>query len=297
MPFKLTINIMKKLQLLLLTLLIPFLGFTQTQINIEFNFDGYANETTWDIVDSYGVTIATGGGYAFGQATAAELIDSVPFGSYTFNLYDQYGDGLSYPTDGWCLVTDSCSLADTLAFVMGDFGALYTKTLTIAPCAPPIGGCLDPLATNYDPTATINDSSCIYPPCTGLDTFWVETYCNGANITVYYHWSNMPNPSCRMTSYTRVKNINDLGNVWLPYPSNWSNTAIIYNGQQPNTTYYFLGMLADSSYTDTLIVTTQECIPGCTDPTALNYNPWANSDDGSMSSTTCKLCVGLENQI
>jgi hypothetical protein len=42
MPFKLTINIMKKLQLLLLTLLIPFLGFTQTQINIEFNFDGYA---------------------------------------------------------------------------------------------------------------------------------------------------------------------------------------------------------------------------------------------------------------
>ena len=31
---------MKKLQLLLLTLLIPFLGFTQTQINVEFLFDG-----------------------------------------------------------------------------------------------------------------------------------------------------------------------------------------------------------------------------------------------------------------
>jgi hypothetical protein len=46
------------------------------------------NETTWDIVDSYGVTIATGGGYAFGQATATESINSVPFGSYTFNLYD-----------------------------------------------------------------------------------------------------------------------------------------------------------------------------------------------------------------
>jgi hypothetical protein len=296
MPFKLTINIMKKLQLLLLTLLIPFLGFTQTQINIEFNFDGYANETTWDIVDSYGVTIATGGGYAFGQATAAELIDSVPFGSYTFNLYDQYGDGLSYPTDGWCSVTDSCSLADTLAFAFGNFGSLYTKTLTIAPCAPPIGGCLDPLATNYDPTATINDSSCIYPPCTGLDTFWVETYCNGANITVYYHWSNMPNPSCRMTSYTRVKNINDLGNVWLPYPSNWSNTAIIYNGQQPNTTYYFIGMLADSTYTDTLVITTPDCIPGCMDPTALNYNPWANSNDGSCQAPPAN-CVGGESNI
>ena len=285
---------MKKL--LIVISLIPTMLFSQTQINVEFNFDGYANETTWDIVDSYGVTIATGGGYAFGQATAAELIDSVPFGSYTFNLYDQYGDGLSYPTDGWCSVTDSCSLADTLAFVMGDFGALYTKTLTIAPCAPPIGGCLDPLATNYDPTATINDSSCIYPPCTGLDTFWVETYCNGANITVYYHWSNMPNPSCRMTSYTRVKNINDLGNVWLPYPSNWSNTAIIYNGQQPNTTYYFIGMLADSTYTDTLVITTPDCIPGCMDPTALNYNPWANSNDGSCQAPPAN-CVGGESNI
>jgi hypothetical protein len=46
---------MKKLQLLLLTLLIPFLGFTQTQINIEFKFDGFAQETNWDIIDSYGV--------------------------------------------------------------------------------------------------------------------------------------------------------------------------------------------------------------------------------------------------
>ena len=285
---------MKKL--LLVLALLPTMLFSQTQINIEFNFDGYADETTWDIIDSYGVTIATGGGYAFGQATAVELVDSVPFGSYTFNLYDSYGDGLSYPTDGWCLVTDSCSLADTLAFAFGNFGTLYTKTLTIAPCAPPIGGCLDPLATNYDPTATINDSSCIYPPCTGLDTFWVETYCNGANITVYYHWSNMPNPSCRMTSYTRVKNINDLGNVWLPYPSNWSNTAIIYNGQQPNTTYYFIGMLADSTYTDTLVITTPDCIPGCMDPTALNYNPWANSDDGSCQAAPAN-CVGGESNI
>jgi hypothetical protein len=296
MPFKLTINIMKKLQLLLLTLLIPFLGFTQTQINIEFNFDGYADETTWNIIDSYGVTIATGGGYTNGQPNAIEVIDSVPFGSYTFNLYDSYGDGLSYPTDGWCLVTDSCSLADTLAFAFGNFGSLYTKTLTIAPCAPPIGGCMDMLATNYNPAAQYNDTSCIYPPCVGLDTLWVESFCSGGDVTVYYHWSNMPNPSCRMTSYTRVKNINDLGNVWLSYPSNWSNTAIIYNGQQPNTTYYFIGMLADSTYTDTLVITTPDCIPGCMDPTALNYNPWANSNDGSCQAPPAN-CVGGESNI
>jgi hypothetical protein len=89
----------------------------------------------------------------FGQPNAIEVIDSVPFGSYTFNLYDSYGDGLSYPTDGWCLVTDSCSLADTLAFAIGNFGSLYTKTLTIAPCAPPNRRMYGYLATNYNPLA------------------------------------------------------------------------------------------------------------------------------------------------
>ena len=55
-------------------------------------------------------------------------------------------------------------------------------------------------------------------------------------------------------------------------------------------------MLADSTYTDTLIITTPDCIPGCTDPTALNYNPWANSDDGSCQSPPAN-CVNGESNI
>jgi hypothetical protein len=48
MPFK--IKIMKKIQLLLLTLLIPFLGFTQgSWINIQLLTDDYPTETSWQI--------------------------------------------------------------------------------------------------------------------------------------------------------------------------------------------------------------------------------------------------------
>tara|TARA_R110002060_G_scaffold7438_5_gene11294 strand:- start:173 stop:1387 length:1215 start_codon:yes stop_codon:yes gene_type:complete len=280
-----------------LILLFSLTTFSQTQINIEFEFDGYADEISWDILDNNGDTLASGGDYANGQPTALEIIDSVPLGSYTFNLHDSYGDGLSYPTNGWCLVTDTCSLIDTLAYVMGDFGTLYTETLTIVPCAPPIGGCLDSLATNYNPIAVFDDGSCIYPPCTGLDTLWVEEYCDGSENKVYFHWANMPNPSCRMAYYTKSDDLNDLGNNWYPYPGNFSNTGLIYSNQLPNTTYYFLGQLTDGSYTDTLSITTGECNAGCTDPTALNYNPWANIDDGSCQSPPANCSSGLTNII
>ena len=285
---------MKKLLILLLTLFSTTL-FSQTQINVEFLFDGFAQETTWDIIKDNGDTLAAGGGYYYGQADTTILIDSVPLGSYTFRLHDDYGDGLSYPQDGWCLVTDTCSLIDTLAFVMGDFGSLYTETLTIVPCAPPTGGCLDPIATNYDSTAAFDDGSCIYPPCGGLDTMWAETFCNVANNKVWFRWSNMPNPNCRMASYTKSDNPYNLGNNWYPYPGSFSNTGLIYSNQQPNTTYYFLGQLTDGSYTDTLSVTTGECNVGCTDPTALNYNPWANIDDGSCQMPPANCANGESN--
>jgi len=240
------------------------------------------------------LAFALPGDYWFGQTDTTIFIDSVVDGTYTLNVYDVFSDGYCCP-GGSVTVTDT-SCADTLAFIEDDFGALYTQTLIIAPCAPPIGGCIDILALNYDSLSDFDDGSCMYPPCNGLDTLWVENYCDVAGNVVYFHWSNMVNPSCRMASYTKSDNPYDLGNNWYPYPGNFSNTGLMYSNQQPNTTYYFLGMLADSSYTDTLVITTGECILGCTDPTALNYNPWANTPDGSCQAPPAN-CVNGESNI
>ena len=288
---------MRKILLYILTLVSLNLSSQNSWVNIQYLTDDYPSEISWELLDSYNNIILESDSN-FLITTLFDTTITLDSGLYTLNVNDIYGDGLGGSafggTDGWFLIQNDCQ--DTLTFVAGDFGSLYTDTLTIAPCAPPAGGCLDTMALNYDSTAAFNDGSCMYLPCDGLDTFYVEAYCTGADVTVQYNWSNMPNPNCRMASYTRTKDINQLGDIWYPYPSMWSNTAIQYGGQQPNTTYYFVGMLTDSTYTDTLVITTPDCIPGCTDPTALNYNPWANSDDGSCQAPPAN-CINGESNI
>jgi hypothetical protein len=315
---------MKKIFLSIVTLLIPFLGFTQNSwINIQLLTDNYPTETSWNITPPNGSPIIIQNDSGMLPNTLYDTTIAIG-GTIVASLLDSYGDGLAASqwggTDGWFLIKNDCQ--DTIMFVAGNFGSSLIDTLQIAPCAPPVSGCTNPIATNYDPTATIDDgscifvsgcmdtlatnydplaifsdSSCVYPPCAGLDTLWGEFYCNVSNVTLHYHWLTGPNPSCDIIAYTRVENPNDMwgyGNI-LPFPANWPQTGLISSNKQPNTTYYFQAMLADSSYTDTIVITTGECNVGCTDPTALNYNPWAQIDDGSCQLPPANCSNGESN--
>jgi hypothetical protein len=284
---------------LFLLLLIPTVLFSQTDswVNYKVQFDYYApSESNFFMVGN-----ALGDTVMFYQPTVPyEYLDTtinINSGDYTITLNDTYGDGWVSQNPASFKMSNTCQgLIIDWDPVLGSF-YLRDTTVNILPCAPPSGGCLDPLAANYDSTAAFDDGSCIYPPCAGLDTFYVINYCDGAQNKVHYKWTNMPNPNCRMAAYTRTTDINTLGDTWYPYPANFSNTGLLYSNSQNNTTYYFLGMLADSSLTDTLVITTAECIPGCTDPTALNYNPWANSDDGSCQLPPANCATGESNII
>jgi hypothetical protein len=288
---------MKKIITLLLTFLSITTNAQNSWINIQLMTDDYPQETSWNITPPGGYPIIIGDDSLTQPNFLYDTTIAIG-GTIIASIFDSYGDGLGASqwggTDGWFLIQNDCQ--DTLLYVAGDFGSLYTDTLIIAPCAPPAGGCLNPMALNYDSTSAFDDGSCIFPNCGGLDTFYVETFCSGANSVVDYTWSDMDNPNCRMAAYTRSTDEYSLGSNWYPYPMNWSNNGIMFSNSQPNTTYYFLGMLADSTYTDTLIITTPDCIPGCTDPTALNYNPWANSDDGTCQAPPAN-CINGESNI
>ena len=156
---------MKKI--LLLTLL-PFLLFAQqpcvpTLVNI--NLDQYPSETTWDIINSYGDTVLSGGPYDSVPNYQPQMIwNCLPTGVLYFTIYDQYGDGLQGSlwggNDGSYYVIQC---GDTL--VNGSdpsFGTDSTHMLMSDTCIPPppIPGCMDEDYLEFDPAATASDSSC-----------------------------------------------------------------------------------------------------------------------------------------
>lgn len=91
-------------------------------VTIDFTFDGYASECSWEIHDGAGELVASGGGYADGRATAQSQF-CMDAGTYTFTVYDAFGDGLTWPTVGNIKISKSGSV---LADIDGDFGSETT---------------------------------------------------------------------------------------------------------------------------------------------------------------------------
>jgi hypothetical protein len=172
----------------------------------------------------------------------------------------------------------------------GPFSVLDTL-VNINPCAPPVIGCMDPAASNFDPLATISDqASCVYPPCGGIATSNSYDVCinNGQYTQIVWEWTYVGNnPTCNVANIV-LWNEDGLG----PYnyaPAPVPNFGFIAgNGQMPpnwSVEHYIQLQFTDGTFSDTLAHTPVACIPGCTDPTKPSYNPWANFDNGSCGST------------
>ena len=157
---------MKKL--LLLIFLLPIFLFAQgpcTPTLININLDQYPSETTWDIQDTLGNVIISGGPYTNVPNYEPQFITNcLPPGELSFTIYDLYGDGLEGSLwggqDGSYYVMQC---GDTLVY--GDsaaFGYDTTHVFISAPCPPPptVLGCMDDDYLEYNPLANVSDSSC-----------------------------------------------------------------------------------------------------------------------------------------
>ena len=259
-------------------------------INIQLQTDNYPEETSWSIYNISGGAIAASDS-ALAELTLYDTVIDVLSGDYIISLEDSWGDGLGGSqwggSDGSFLIQNDCQ--DTLFYAEGDFGLQLIDTLTIAPCAPPILGCIDELATNFNPDATVSDNSCTYPPCEGWGEPFVDQICDGGQALLYFNWEASDNPNCNViqitysgentNSYNFDVNIDN--GIWGVYTG---------NGQMPpnwEEEYSFQVMYADSTMSDTFVHTPYPCTQGCTDNDAPNYNPWATVDDGSCGGQAC----------
>ena len=128
-----------------------------------------------------------------------------------------------------------------------------------------IPGCMNPLACNYNPLATVDDGSCIMP----------GSSCNDNNPNTI---NDSIGPNCNCVGALIVPGCTDpLACNYNPL-ANQNNGTCIYPGSpcddgNPNTTNDSIG--ANCNCVGNLIV------PGCMNPAACNYNPLATIDDGS----------------
>ena len=299
---------MKKLILLLI--LLPSILFAQNSwINIQLLTDDYPVETSWTITPPAGYPIiAQNNSGMTGQTLYDTIIDLG--GTIIVNLYDQYGDGLggfNGSPEGWFLIQNDCQ--DTIMYVAGNFGSLYTDTLIIAPCAPPISGCTNPIAINFDSLASLDDGSCQFiegcmnPNASNYDStagqlpnglivaggscndsIWDQNYF-GVDSADYWN-----DPSL-FTIGNRLY-IGSAGQQWFVDDVNVSP----YNCNAPAVLIYVVPMqsMADGNAatfapgTDVNAIVGEPwkmdpCIYiyGCTDPNALNYDPTAGVNNGT----------------
>ena len=159
-----------------------------TMINI--NLDQYPEETSWDIKDSLGNTIISGGPYSnVPDYQPQYIINCLPVGELTFTIYDLYGDGLQGSlwggNDGSYYIIQC---GDTLVYgtdpVFGnDTSHIFISDTCIPP--PPVYGCTDDDYVEYNELATIDDSSCATLKIYGCIDSTMYNYDSLANAMEY----------------------------------------------------------------------------------------------------------------
>ncbi|MEE2931535.1 MAG: choice-of-anchor B family protein [Bacteroidota bacterium] len=227
--------------------------------SLALNYDSLAviDDSSCIYCSQNGLIFSVGGGTADSEISwgltqwngwaAASGVAGVSYGCvqdrcYIFRMYDSAGDGWNGAT---YTITDSSGvILATGTLLNGNFGSDTIQIGTSVPC--PIYGCTDPLACNYDSSATVDDSSCVYP------VIWQQAFsiCDGDSVvvgsSVYYTTGNYTDTlnasnGCDSIMYTNIYGVNQHTSS---YDTITSNNVILWNTM-------YLGTSGD--YSDTLI--------------------------------------------
>ena len=176
---------------------------------VNINLDQFTGETSWEITDTMGNTLYAGGPYPNAPDYQPQFIPvCLPTGILNFTIFDTYGDGLAGSqwggNDGSYYLIQC---GDTLVFgTTPNFGTDSTHVFVSDTCVPPppVPGCMDQNYLEFNPTATVSDSSCATLKILGCTDSTMFNYDSTANTMDYID-------SC---DYTLI--LHDLaGNGWV----------------------------------------------------------------------------------
>ena len=256
-------NRMKTIKLCLLFLLIPFMLFGQ----------GNCSDNQSNIyIQIWQIGGAGQGAYTFEIQNISAITYVQPFELSGSPFYENWGclDNTTLPYTWFITTYDPLfPFNGSVTIYLGNddegeiiFDGNTGQTSETFVLDPPVYGCNDPEADNYDSNVTSNDGSCIYSGCTEYDAFNFNQYATINDGSCYPYVSG-----CMDTS---AFNYND-----YDYDGE-SNALTNINGIDVNTD--------DGS-----------CVPiieGCTIPEACNYNSEVNISDNSVCSfpIECETC-------
>lgn len=208
----------------------------------------------------------------------------VPF-TETGNIgIDLYASGINQFTDGlYGCVGGPNGNKGSLDNYSGCFFTNPTFNITII-VDPPIRGCMDQNAVNFNRDAQQDDGSCQYPPtvtitavCTTQNSF------TNARLTTFVNASDRNNNIASVVGSAGGQTIG----IWetvlnVPYSSSGTATVTVQDTTNLSAT-------ASANYS-----CPRAPIPGCMDPAAANYNPLAELDDGTCIYDFCLNISGVQ---
>lgn len=150
-------------------------------------------------------------------------------------------------------------------------------------------GCMDPLASNYNPEATSDNGKCCYSDIATITTSVPSTWTIQSSLG-YYQYGTTPNDSTLcISSGCYTLNVNPTqfdpldpfgvgGNIFITITD--STGYIVSQGTEnaveTGIPYTFLWGVV---------------VPGCTEPSACNYNPLATCNELAFCDYSCQGCT------
>ena len=282
----------------MILMLLPVFAYAQTGwINLQFQADQYGGESTWSIYAVGSDSVYFSGG-PYLNLSYNEQIITLPVGQYNLVVEDAFADGICCEFgDGWFGIENSCGID---SFVYDFSSAQVSVPFNVLPCPPPISDCTDEQANNYNPQAYFDANNCLYDITFRLDlngphppSIQVPEVNSSVNGWCGDCWAMQDDNDDGVWELT--VEMPEGQHLWKFSADNWEVQELPVGVlESPCFLFDEFGYVNRTINVEGHMLMPPFCwesclpcgaIPGCTNPNADNWSPWANFDNGS--------CTGL----